>query len=199
MSRRTAEQPTHLILSAAPGAGRPKHRKAGRWGRLRRSLKLIQPRRCRATCPVRSQGPAVPDVLTDGTGRRAPEPLTTRMIDRSGSGRWTAPAIGRPQPMVGKTGSLYLLAALSLPALVVELPSALRRLIRSLRARMLSMGVQWTLTARAKAEAGMSTAEYAVGTIAACGFAALLFKVVTSAEVRSMLAALIQKALKLAA
>ncbi|WP_204073718.1 DUF4244 domain-containing protein [Planotetraspora phitsanulokensis] len=52
--------------------------------------------------------------------------------------------------------------------------------------------------ARARAEAGMSTAEYAVGTIAACGFAALLFKIVTSAEVRSMLSALIQKALKLA-
>jgi len=52
--------------------------------------------------------------------------------------------------------------------------------------------------ARAGAEAGMSTAEYAVGTIAACGFAALLFKIVTSAEVRSMLSALIQKALKLA-
>nr|WP_051458447.1 DUF4244 domain-containing protein [Microbispora sp. ATCC PTA-5024] len=60
------------------------------------------------------------------------------------------------------------------------------------------MGVQWTLLLRDRAEAGMSTAEYAVGTIAACGFAALLWKVVTSAEVRSMLAALIQKALKLA-
>ncbi|MBP2707248.1 DUF4244 domain-containing protein [Microbispora sp. RL4-1S] len=61
------------------------------------------------------------------------------------------------------------------------------------------MGLRRVVAARERAEAGMSTAEYAVGTIAACGFAALLFKVVTSAEVRSMLAALIQKALKLAA
>ncbi|GIH22505.1 hypothetical protein Aph01nite_08150 [Acrocarpospora phusangensis] len=64
------------------------------------------------------------------------------------------------------------------------------------RARQL--GVQWTLTARTRREAGMSTAEYAVGTIAACGFAALLFKVVTSGEVQEMLSALIQKALNLA-
>ncbi|MBO3745816.1 DUF4244 domain-containing protein [Streptosporangiaceae bacterium NEAU-GS5] len=59
-------------------------------------------------------------------------------------------------------------------------------------------GVQWILAASARREAGMSTAEYAVGTIAACGFAALLFKVVTSGEVRQMLAALVQKALHLA-
>ncbi|WP_432928728.1 DUF4244 domain-containing protein [Microbispora sp. CA-135349] len=65
------------------------------------------------------------------------------------------------------------------------------------RARELSM--RWAVQAATRADAGMSTAEYAVGTIAACGFAALLWKVVTSAEVRSMLAALIQKALKLAA
>ncbi|TQS10262.1 DUF4244 domain-containing protein [Microbispora bryophytorum] len=61
------------------------------------------------------------------------------------------------------------------------------------------MSVQWAVQAKTRADAGMSTAEYAVGTIAACAFAALLWKVVTSGEVRSMLAALIQKALKLAA
>jgi hypothetical protein len=72
-----------------------------------------------------------------------------------------------------------------------EVFSAVRRRVRTAT-------VRWTLHARAKGEAGMSTAEYAVGTIAACGFAALLFKIVTSAEVRAMLAALIQKALKLA-
>ncbi|MCG5215235.1 DUF4244 domain-containing protein [Streptosporangium sp. KLBMP 9127] len=44
----------------------------------------------------------------------------------------------------------------------------------------------------------MSTAEYAVGTIAACGFAALLFKVVTSPEVRELLVGLINRALKVA-
>ncbi|MEU7832641.1 MULTISPECIES: DUF4244 domain-containing protein [unclassified Nonomuraea] len=44
----------------------------------------------------------------------------------------------------------------------------------------------------------MSTAEYAVGTIAACAFAALLFKVVTSPEVHEMLSKLIDKALNTA-
>ncbi|MER6944102.1 DUF4244 domain-containing protein [Nonomuraea sp. NPDC000554] len=43
---------------------------------------------------------------------------------------------------------------------------------------------------------GMSTAEYAVGTIAACAFAALLFKVVSSPEVSEMLTKLIDQALK---
>uniref|UniRef100_UPI000AD0A19C DUF4244 domain-containing protein n=1 Tax=Herbidospora sakaeratensis TaxID=564415 RepID=UPI000AD0A19C len=49
-----------------------------------------------------------------------------------------------------------------------------------------------------RADAGMSTAEYAVGTIAACGFAGLLFKVVTSPDVQQMLSSLVQKALALA-
>ncbi|MER7208076.1 DUF4244 domain-containing protein [Streptosporangium sp. NPDC000239] len=45
---------------------------------------------------------------------------------------------------------------------------------------------------------GMSTAEYAVGTIAACAFAMLLFKVVTSPEVRQMISNLIKRALNVA-
>jgi hypothetical protein len=48
---------------------------------------------------------------------------------------------------------------------------------------------------RVAAEAGMSTAEYAVGTIAACGFAAVLYKIVTSGPVRSALTGMIEKAL----
>ncbi|MFI6321427.1 DUF4244 domain-containing protein [Nonomuraea sp. NPDC050556] len=49
--------------------------------------------------------------------------------------------------------------------------------------------------ANSKAERGMSTAEYAVGTIAACAFAALLFKVVSSPEVQEMLSSLVNRAL----
>ncbi|WP_344829242.1 DUF4244 domain-containing protein [Actinocorallia longicatena] len=45
---------------------------------------------------------------------------------------------------------------------------------------------------------GMSTAEYAVGTVAAAGFAALLFKIVTSDEVRELLLGIINRALQLA-
>jgi hypothetical protein len=41
----------------------------------------------------------------------------------------------------------------------------------------------------------MSTAEYAVGTLAACAFAALLYKVVTTGAVQDALAGLIQRAL----
>jgi hypothetical protein len=54
------------------------------------------------------------------------------------------------------------------------------------------------MVARTRSEAGMSTAEYAVGTIAACAFAGLLFKIVTSPEVRKMLSDLIGRALRLA-
>ena len=45
-------------------------------------------------------------------------------------------------------------------------------------------------------ERGMSTAEYAVGTVAAAAFAALLFKILSSPEVRDLLTAIIKKALQ---
>ncbi len=44
-------------------------------------------------------------------------------------------------------------------------------------------------------EAGMATAEYAVATLAACGFAALLFTLLRSGEVRALLAGIIRRAL----
>nr|WP_281250101.1 DUF4244 domain-containing protein [Nonomuraea jiangxiensis] len=55
---------------------------------------------------------------------------------------------------------------------------------------------RWLHYAAVNRERGMSTAEYAVGTIAACAFAALLFKVVSSTEVQEMLTSLIDRALK---
>ena len=48
---------------------------------------------------------------------------------------------------------------------------------------------------RARAEAGMSTAEYAVGTVAACAFAAVLYRVVTGDSIVSALDALVDRAL----
>ncbi len=51
------------------------------------------------------------------------------------------------------------------------------------------------LRGRATADAGMTTAEYAVGTVAAVGFAGLLYKVVTSAPVSSALSGVIERAL----
>jgi uncharacterized protein DUF4244 len=49
---------------------------------------------------------------------------------------------------------------------------------------------------RLRGDAGMNTAEYAVGTLAAVAFAGLLLKVVTSDAAREALSALIQRALK---
>lgn len=47
-------------------------------------------------------------------------------------------------------------------------------------------------------DGGMSTAEYAVGTVAAAAFAGLLFKIVTSPEVRQLLSGIIRRAMNLA-
>ncbi|WP_406003609.1 DUF4244 domain-containing protein [Streptomyces sp. NBC_00829] len=44
-------------------------------------------------------------------------------------------------------------------------------------------------------DSGMTTSEYAMGTIAACAFAAVLYKVVTSATVSEALQSVIGKAL----
>lgn len=46
-----------------------------------------------------------------------------------------------------------------------------------------------------KAEDGMTTAEYAVGTVAAAGLGGVLVKMLSSTEVRDMLWAIIQHAL----
>ena len=47
-------------------------------------------------------------------------------------------------------------------------------------------------------EAGMSTAEYAVGTVAACGFGGVLYKVVTSPAVLELIQSTITRALGIA-
>ena len=51
---------------------------------------------------------------------------------------------------------------------------------------------------RTAADAGMTTAEYAVGTLAACAFAATLLVVVRSGAIRSALSGLIASALSIA-
>ncbi|MEP6851067.1 MAG: DUF4244 domain-containing protein [bacterium] len=50
---------------------------------------------------------------------------------------------------------------------------------------------------RRTSDRGMSTAEYAVGTVAAVAFAAVLLKVVQSGAVRSALSSIIQGALNI--
>lgn len=65
-----------------------------------------------------------------------------------------------------------------------------RRLLR--RAR--GLGARWRLLRR-RAEAGMATAEYAIGTLAAVGFAGLLLAILRSEQVRSLLLGIVQDAL----
>jgi pilus assembly protein TadC len=50
---------------------------------------------------------------------------------------------------------------------------------------------------QADRDAGMTTAEYAVGTVAACGFSGILYKVITSPEVLGLITSVIGKAFKL--
>ncbi|SCK47554.1 DUF4244 domain-containing protein [Streptomyces sp. WMMB 322] len=63
------------------------------------------------------------------------------------------------------------------------------RLAATVRCRVREAGGRLT------SDAGMSTAEYAVGTIAACGFAAVLYKVVTSGSVSGELQQAVERAL----
>lgn len=59
------------------------------------------------------------------------------------------------------------------------------RFVRRLRERARRLG----------GDAGMTTSEYAVGTIAAVAFAAILYKVVTSDAVSGALQAVVERAL----
>ena len=47
---------------------------------------------------------------------------------------------------------------------------------------------------KARAEDGMATSEYAVATVAACGFGGVLIKVLTSPQVTELLVGLVKKA-----
>ncbi|SDU21908.1 DUF4244 domain-containing protein [Jiangella alkaliphila] len=47
---------------------------------------------------------------------------------------------------------------------------------------------------RLRSERGMTTAEYAVGTVAACGFGGVLYKLLTSEPIQDLLSNVIDKA-----
>ncbi|WP_018654091.1 DUF4244 domain-containing protein [Actinomadura flavalba] len=51
---------------------------------------------------------------------------------------------------------------------------------------------------RAANDRGMSTAEYAIGTVAAAALAGVLYKLVTGTEVRTALLGIVRRALQLA-
>lgn len=72
----------------------------------------------------------------------------------------------------------------------------LLRLRHRLAACLLAVIGRLLMPLRTRAgEAGMTTAEYAVGTIAAAGFAAILYQVVTGDSIISALGDLISRAL----
>jgi hypothetical protein len=60
---------------------------------------------------------------------------------------------------------------------------------------LMKVCTQWRTLRGVVRDAGMTTAEYAVGTIAACGFGAVLYKVVTSGTVSAALQSVIGRAL----
>ena len=60
----------------------------------------------------------------------------------------------------------------------------------------LSAAVQ-SRSAHVRADEGMTTAEYAVGTVAACGFSGVLYKVITSDTVLNLVKDVIEKAFHL--
>jgi hypothetical protein len=65
---------------------------------------------------------------------------------------------------------------------------------RCARPRSTRLARRWAAV-RSTGEAGMSTAEYAVGTVAACAFAAVLYRVVTGGSIVTGLTDLVESAL----
>lgn len=60
------------------------------------------------------------------------------------------------------------------------------------------VGVALRMAGRLRRDDGMTTAEYAVGTLAACAFAGVLYKVLTSGTVLNALSRVISSALSVA-
>ncbi|GAA3662060.1 hypothetical protein GCM10022224_027190 [Nonomuraea antimicrobica] len=122
-----------------------------------------------------------PQITRSPTTPIAAKPMTTASTPPS-------PVLSTPAPATPSTTSTG--RSTSTPTLSPT-PKRQKQQIRNpwLRAD------KWLHYAAVNKERGMSTAEYAVGTIAACAFAALLFKVVSSPEVQEMLTSLINRAL----
>ena len=71
-------------------------------------------------------------------------------------------------------------------------------MFRSIPPHAKALGGRLALLLRRRSdELGMTTAEYAIGTLAACGFAALLVTILRGSVVQGLLLGLIKKALAL--
>lgn len=69
--------------------------------------------------------------------------------------------------------------------------------MRRLTERVRQADVVGRVRSVARGDDGMSTAEYAVGTVAACGFGAILYKILTSGFVVHLVESIISHALHL--
>jgi hypothetical protein len=79
------------------------------------------------------------------------------------------------------------MAALATAARITAARTTPARLAAAVQSRQVRHGT----------DAGMTTAEYAVGTVAACGFAGVLFKVITSPLVLDLVKSVITRAFRL--
>jgi hypothetical protein len=64
-----------------------------------------------------------------------------------------------------------------------------------MRARVLRLRRTAATARRLGHDAGMATAEYAIATLAACGFAGLLVAILTGGQVRGLLLGIVRRAL----
>ncbi|MFG2125887.1 DUF4244 domain-containing protein [Streptomyces sp. NPDC048710] len=67
--------------------------------------------------------------------------------------------------------------------------------MRNLKVRDRAVRLWVRLRERCRGDAGMVTSEYAMGIVAAVGFALLLYEVVTSGQVKAELQAIVKRAL----
>ena len=141
---------------------------------------------------ARRARPGSPDATTPGgvPGVLAPIPtVTLAEPDVADTGRRETPTFEQGTPARPRGGGRGLAAV-----------SGIRGRLSPMRVAGLAVARTYAAmpVSRARGEAGMSTAEYAVGTVAACGFAALLFKILTSSKVRGLVVNLVTRALNLA-
>ncbi len=72
------------------------------------------------------------------------------------------------------------------------------RALHSVRTAPVRAAVRFSALQEGDRDAGMTTAEYAVGTVAACGFSGILYKVITSPQVLELITGVISRAFTLA-
>lgn len=81
------------------------------------------------------------------------------------------------------------------PSAEQRVPATVTHLAVVPRTTEVGLRRRWRRVSNLESDAGLATAEYAIATLAAVGFAALLVAVLSSGEIRGMLMSLITNAL----